>query len=310
MNAAVRHNTTYLHSSHARRRILSQSGEPLLIASWRNALMIHFEVEASALQRDVPFELDLRNGRAYVSLVAFTMKNMRPRFGGWLTALLFRPIATHDFLNVRTYVRQGDERGIHFIAEWLTNRFAVMLGPGTFGLPYRYGRISYNCDHERGVISGRVREAKNTASLEFEAKLSGPAHFETCRAGSLDEWLMERYTAFNSAGGKRLFFRVWHPPWPQQRAEAIVGAKSLLTQNWRWFTQAKLLAANFSPGFDTVWMGKPTPLPRMSLSAIPANDSNRKRLCYRLHLLRKLQVPITCIHKNPLSQRPPAKPEA
>ena len=43
----------------ARSRLLSRQGEPLLIADWDRALMIHFEVDAAQLQRLVPFDLDL-----------------------------------------------------------------------------------------------------------------------------------------------------------------------------------------------------------------------------------------------------------
>ncbi|HTV42702.1 MAG TPA: DUF2071 domain-containing protein [Candidatus Sulfotelmatobacter sp.] len=244
-------------SATAHQRILSQRGEPLFIAAWHNALMIHFEVDAAALQRCVPFELDLWKGRAFVSLVAFTMLNMRPRLGGRLAALLFRPIATHHFLNIRTYVRYGDEYGIHFMAEWLTNRLAVLLGPSTFGLPYHYGHISYKHDLKNGNVSGRIADPKCRTALTFEAHLTGAAAFQPCAAGSLDEWLMERYTAFNSARRVRRFFRVWHPPWPQRPAEAVLKDKSLLTGNWPWFNDTQLIGANFSPGFDTVWMSRP-----------------------------------------------------
>src|ERR1035438_5220074 len=92
-------------------RMLSRRGEPLFVAGWHRVLMIHFEVDAQELQRDVPFQLELFEGRAFVSTVAFTMCGMRPRLGGKVAAWFFRPIATHDFLNVRTYVRQGGERG-------------------------------------------------------------------------------------------------------------------------------------------------------------------------------------------------------
>ena len=279
MNTIARSNFTCRPSARAHRRMLSQPGEPLFIAAWRNALMIHFEVDAAALQQDVPFELDLWNGKAFVSLVAFTMRDMRPRFGGTLTALLFRPIATHDFLNVRTYVRHGGECGIHFLAEWLTSRLAVMLGPRTFGLPYRHGRISYRRDLENARFEGRVEDANSRASLTFDARLTEPARergaiemdgefgqsgssalsvgFQPCEAGSLDEWLMERYIAFNSARGVRRFFRVWHPPWPQFRSHARVADNSLLKDCWPWFEQARLAGANFSPGFKSVWMGRP-----------------------------------------------------
>jgi hypothetical protein len=79
---------------------------------------------------------------------------------------------------------------------------------------------------------------------------------------------MERYVAFNSAKRTRRFFRVWHPPWPQRPAEAVLGERSLLLENWRWFENARMVGANFSPGFDAVWMGKPRSV--SSLQAVPA----------------------------------------
>lgn len=265
MNETATHTADFIGelSAAARRRMLSRRGDPLFIAGWHNALMLHFEVEAEALQCDVPFELDLRDGRAFVSLVAFSMRGMRPRLGGKLAAWIFRPIATHDFLNVRTYIRHGGERGIHFLAEWLTSRLAVALGPTTFGLPYRYGRIAYAHDWQKGAVSGEVVDAKSGSRLAYKAKLSAQTgetpvpQFQPCVRGRLDEWLMERYMAFNSVGGRRRFFRVWHPPWPQCATEVTWEEKSLLTQNWPWFREARFIGANFSPGFDEVWMGRP-----------------------------------------------------
>lgn len=73
-------------SEAARRRLQSRRDEPLFVAGWQRVLMIHFEVEAAALQRDVPYSLDLREGRAFVSAVAFTMHGLRPRRGGKLVA--------------------------------------------------------------------------------------------------------------------------------------------------------------------------------------------------------------------------------
>jgi uncharacterized protein YqjF (DUF2071 family) len=241
----------------ARHRMLSRRGEPLFIAGWHKVLMIHLEVDAEVLQRDVPFQLDLHQGRAFVSLVAFTLHGMRPKFGGSLAAWMFRPVATHDFLNVRTYVRCDGEPAIHFLGEWLSNRLAVTLGPTTFGLPYHYGRIDYEHDFHTGRVLGIVNDMDNGGNLAYHGKTPETATFQPCEVGSLDEWLMERYTAFNSAGPRKRFFRVWHPPWAQFPMSVTLDENTLLTKTWKWFQEARLIGANYSPGFDEVWMGRP-----------------------------------------------------
>jgi uncharacterized protein YqjF (DUF2071 family) len=218
--------------------------------------MVHYEVEASALQRVVPFELDLRRGRAFISVVAFTMRGMRPHFGGAWTAWLLKPIATHDFLNVRTYVRHKDESGIYFMAEWLTNRLSVLLGPTAFGLPYHLGRIQYDYS-SAGRMSGGVEDFRGRGTLSFEAKVNLAEGFCECKPGSLCEWLMERYTAFTCAKGQGRFFRVWHPPWRHVSAEVEVSDRTLLENNWQFFKSVKMVGAHFSPGVYGVWMGRP-----------------------------------------------------
>src|ERR1043165_976990 len=245
-------------SAAARRRILSHTGEPLLLADWMRVLMIHFEVDADALQRGVPYELDLHEGRAFVSLVAFTMENMRPRLGGRAGAWLFKPIATHHFLNVRAYVRFNGEPGIHFLAEWLSSALAVKLGPATFGLPYRFGKMNYDHEWQNGELRGKVTDVLTKSAFEYQATLNIAAPFASCETGSLEEWLMERYTAFNRVGRRRRrFFRIWHPPWPQQPVKVQLLDASLLTTNWSWFADARCVGANFSPGLSEVWMGRP-----------------------------------------------------
>jgi hypothetical protein len=152
--------------------------------------MVHFEVDADDLQRDVPFELDLWEGRAFVSLVAFTMRGLRPRFGGPALAWLFRPLGTHRFLNVRTYVRHRGEPGILFLAEWLDNPLSIRLGPLIFGLPYRLGRLDYRHGHETAKVEGSVLDSAGQGGFSYEAELPVPFGLEDCLCGSLDEFLM------------------------------------------------------------------------------------------------------------------------
>jgi uncharacterized protein YqjF (DUF2071 family) len=232
-------------------------GEPLFIADWDNVLMIHFAVDAKPLQRDILFELDMREGRAFVTLVAFTMREMRLAFGGRLTSWVFRPMATHDFLNVRTYVRMGSDAGIHFLAEWVSNRLAVALGPRSFSLPYRHGIISYHNDWSAGELCGRVEDAGTGAAFAYQADLEVGAPLSECDPGSLDQWLMERYSAYNSACARKRFFHVWHEPWLQCQARVEMTDASLLESNWEWFRDAEFVGANYSPCVHGVWLGRP-----------------------------------------------------
>jgi uncharacterized protein YqjF (DUF2071 family) len=243
-------------SKAAQRRLLSVRGEPLFLADWLRPVFIHYEVPAGLLQREVPFELDLREGKAYVSLVTFTMHGMRPFYGGGLTAWLLKPIANNDFLNVRTYVRHRGEPGIFFLTEWMNNPISVHLGPMTFGLPYRFGDMNYQHDHEERNLTGTVREAGHDTALRYRAELTAPV-FTPCPTGSLDEFLLERYTAFTSHKTTRRFFRIWHEPWKQQSIKIEVHDTSLLERVWPWFAEAKLAGANYSPGARDVWMGRP-----------------------------------------------------
>ena len=239
----------------ARERMLSLRGEPLFFSDWLRAVFIHYEVDPDELQRKVPFPLDLRAGRAYVSLVAFTMHGLRPRLGGKLASWLFAPIATHELLNVRTYVRHDNEPGIFFIAEWVPNRLSEWLGPRMFGLPYRHGRLEYDHDVKRGTIAGTV--SAGTSRFSYEAEIDPAVKFRPCGDGSLSEFLLERYTAFTSYRSCRRFFRVWHPPWLQKEVDVRVCDDSLLRANFRWFQTARFVGANYAPAAERVWMGRP-----------------------------------------------------
>jgi uncharacterized protein len=235
----------------ARERLLSRPAEPLFYANWDNVLFIHYEIEPDKLQRCIPYPLELYHGRAFVSLVAFTMRGMRPRLGGTLGTLLFKPIATHHFLNVRTYVRHKGEAGIYFMREWLSNRLAAWLGPWSFGLPYRFGKIESRNDFEyehRGQVDANDGLFRYRATLTNEFGRSAPE--------SLNEFLLERYTAFTQSGKRRGFFCIWHEPWQQVAAKVEIVTDELIRASYSWWREADCIGANYSAGVN-VWMGWP-----------------------------------------------------
>jgi len=238
-------------SERAREQFLAAGRRPLFLGNWERALFIHYEADPEMLQRQIPFELDLRECSAFVSAVAFSMRRLRPSFGGKLAERLLRPIANHEFLNVRTYVRHNGRPGIYFLAEWVNNRVSLLLGPGTYGLPYRFGRIAYQHHHEREILAGQVGN-----SFSYSASLPSAACFEACQPGSLEEFLLERYSAFTHHSGTCRLFDIWHEPWPQCPVDAQVSDK-LLSVTGPWFEKARQIGANYSPGVRDIWMGAP-----------------------------------------------------
>ncbi|KAF0179783.1 MAG: Uncharacterized protein FD161_1125 [Limisphaerales bacterium] len=235
--------------------------EPLFIAGWRDVVMLHFAVDAEALQREVPFVVERFDGQAFVSLVCFTLTDMRPHRGGTLAKVLFRPVGTHRYLNVRTYVRHGEETGVFFLAEWLSSRLATWFGAMPFGLPFRFGRLDYSHENPAEGVHGCVQAGEGRFAYRSLPTAREDARPTGSAPESLDEFLLERYTAFTARHGRRGFFRVWHPTWQVQRMELQVEDRSLLVNAWPWFRSAELAMAHHSRGFDEVWMGWPHGLP-------------------------------------------------
>src|SRR5207248_10546689 len=79
---------------------------------------------------------------------------------------------------------------------------------------------------------------------------------ESSAAGSLDEFLLERYTAFTQSDRHRRFFRIWHEPWQHVAAKVEIVTDDLIRATESWWRDAGYVGANYSPGVN-VWMGWP-----------------------------------------------------
>lgn len=269
--------------SRLQNRLLSRRFELLFYAEWRRALFIHYEVDLELLRTKVPFELDLFAGKAYVSLVIFMMRRLRPAVGGKFGEWIFRPISNHGFLNVRTYVWHRGEPGIYFLAEWLSNLWSVPLGRLSLGLPYRFAQLAFDHDYEENRFEGNITARRDRVGLRYSASLAATPAFLPCAPGSLDEFLLERYTCFTSTAAGCRFFRVWHGPWTQQPVSVKITDQSLFAASSQTENGASLVGASYAPGFEEVWMGRPhrTPPPPDLLSnsctSSCSDESKRKR---------------------------------
>src|SRR6187402_256733 len=86
---------------------------PFLAAEWRKLAMANYLVDPSLLLPFVPnkTELDLWNGKCYVSLVGFMFINTR------IKGIKVPFHVNFEEINLRFYVKQGNRHGVVFIKE-------------------------------------------------------------------------------------------------------------------------------------------------------------------------------------------------
>jgi len=250
---------THAHCSDAaKRRLLAVNGDPFLSARWERVVFLHFALEPDVLrpQIRVPFELELYDGGAVISVVAFTMRRFRPARPASITAWPFALISRQLFLNLRTYVHLGDEPGALFLWGCLSRPMSLPFPSGIFGLPYAFGTFLCEHRHETGVVRGLVRSRLAPGSFAYQARVDPRAIFAECRTGTVGEFALERYTGYFRRNNSNWTFRAWHPPWQQAPITAEIEDRSLLDTAFPWFKGARLIAASYAPGFDRVWLGK------------------------------------------------------
>jgi uncharacterized protein len=205
-------------------------GRPVMYQSWQRLLFLHWEVPADSLRLLLPdgLDLDLFEGRAFVGLVPFTMRGIRPR---GLPAV--RWLSDFHETNVRTYVHhRGGRPGVWFFSLDAANAIGAALGRRWFGLPYYFARMSLEAEDSSGVLrlayaSDRLYPDPRPARTRIEAKVRSPV--EPAKVGTLEYFLAERYLLYSrSKRGSLSTGRVHHSPYPLQVAEVASLEESAL----------------------------------------------------------------------------------
>jgi hypothetical protein len=242
----------------------------LFRADWTRFVFVHYSIPADELAPFTPLELDCRDGSAFVSLVLFRLDGMRPaRFlPASLGRTLFRPASNNWFLNVRTYVRGAAGPGIQFLIEWMDNPISLHLGPLLYGLPYRPGKFDWLPEKREGWARMRVTDARMKDALQISIR-AGINEGKAARPKSLDEFLLEKFTAYTHHRGVSRFFKIAHPPWRVAQPASLEVDDTLIRRSCPWFANAERVCAHTSGGFHDVAMGFPHRLPNRTQADDP-----------------------------------------
>jgi uncharacterized protein YqjF (DUF2071 family) len=205
-------------------------GRPVMNQRWQNLLFLHWEVSVDLIQSLLPngLAVDTFEGKAYVGLVPFTMRGVRP---ARLPAV--RGLSNFHETNVRTYVHhRGQRPGVWFFSLDAANAVGVALGRRWFGLPYFLARMSLKAEVAGGGLrlayaSDRIYPGPKPASTRVAATVDSP--ITPARVGTLEYFLAERYLLYSSPSpGIMATGRVHHSPYPLQVAEVTDLTESLV----------------------------------------------------------------------------------
>ena len=200
-------------------------GVPLMFQSWEQLLFLHWEVPAASISSMLPpgLRVDLFEGKAWIGVVPFFMKKVRPRF---LPAI--PGVSNFMELNVRTYVYdESGTPGVWFFSLDANQSLACKLGRSLFKLAY--------CDAEIKASHGdwidfSVRRRGQDKSANYRYQSDGPASI--AEPETLEFFLLERYVLFCFCPKKGILRRgrVHHAPY--QYSGGNVESYSTIPLKW------------------------------------------------------------------------------
>jgi uncharacterized protein len=203
---------------------LRPDDRPAGFQRWRALAFLHWEVPVDAVAALLPegLAVDTFEGRAYVGVVPFTMRDVSP----WWSPSVPGVSNFHE-LNVRTYVHAGGRPGVWFFSLDAASSVAVVLARTGWHLPYH--RASMELGEQGGEVlyrSRRLWPGPKPAELELRYRIGeslGPAVPDT-----FEHFLVERFLLFASTPSGLLSGQVHHRAYPLHRAEAIEVRESMV----------------------------------------------------------------------------------
>lgn len=189
-------------------------GQPLMHQKWGKLLFMHWRIEERELRSLIPaqLEIDTFDGTAWIGIIPFTMWDIRA-LPPYLPAV--PGLSSAHELNVRTYVHYDGVPGVWFLSLDCNSSPAVIAARTFYHLPY------YNAGID-------LEQINNTIDYAVKRTDDPPAHFrgswnigETIpfsHPESLEFFLTERYCLYSESGGDLYRARIFHQPWPLQKA--------------------------------------------------------------------------------------------
>lgn len=199
---------------------------------------LHWPVAPADLAAHVPdgLAVDTHDGSAWVSALPHRVTGAR-------VAGRRVPVRPFAQLNVRTYVRRGDDRGVHFLDCETADPVGATIARRGFGVPFAFADATVTVDDDRVTFRSRRRDPDGDRRFDARYRSTGPA--TEAEPGSLAHFLVERKRWYLDGGRVG---RIEREPWRVGPVDATVRTDTL--------TPALGLSlegdpvAQYSPGYE------------------------------------------------------------
>lgn len=191
-----------------------------LTAEWRKLAIANYAIDPDVLMNYLPVgtELDLWEGKCYVSLIGFLFKNTR------LLGFSIPFHANFEEVNLRFYVRYHDnglwKRGVVFVKE-IVPKFALSVVANTV----------YNENYEAMPMSHVWTEDADEREVGYKWRYKGQWQSINLKAdsalseivpGSEAEFITEHYWGYaRYSASKTNEYEVKHPKWAQYKVKSF-----------------------------------------------------------------------------------------
>lgn len=185
-----------------------------LTANWKNLTLINYEIDATILEKYLPkgTEIDLYNGKCYVTLVGFLFQN---------TKLLDWKIPFHvnfEEVNLRFYVKRFEnnewKRGVVFIKEIVPKHALTFVANAIYKEHYQTLPMKHSI-----IISKEISDFVYQWKLDHKwnsISITAKNELLPIEANTEAEFICEHYFGYTKYNDRTTFeYEVKHPRWEQ-----------------------------------------------------------------------------------------------
>ncbi|MGC1471689.1 MAG: DUF2071 domain-containing protein [Psychroserpens sp.] len=181
-----------------------------LEAYWKNLIFINYEIDPEILKPFVPVgtELDVFNGKCYVSVVGFMFMDVK------VLGIKLPYHINFEEVNLRFYVKRNGKRGVVFISEIVPKPLITIVANSIYHEHYQTRKMKHRWTENDNEFQFKYQWKLKNGSWQ-SVSVNTEKEFTHIIEGSEEQYITEHYYGFTKYHSKTFQYEVVHPSWRQ-----------------------------------------------------------------------------------------------